>query len=397
VKRHIVVVTGSRAEYDLLYWLIRELEADDDCLLTVLVTGAHLSPEFGNTVDVIKGDGWKRTETVEMVLDDDTPAGIGKSLGLGVVDLTDAISRLSPDILVILGDRYEVLAAALAALVLSVPVAHISGGDVTEGLADELIRHAITKMSHLHFAALDSHAWRLCQMGEESWRVHVTGELNLDSIKNMEPLSRRELESQLGLKVDRRTLVVTFHPETTDADVTREQTSIILEALAGYRGSMIFTYPNADAGNRIIRHGIETFCSTRSNSGVFSCLGRTLYLNLLKYAGAMVGNSSSGIVEAPSFSLPYLHVGMRQLSRVKAGNVVCASFDQEAIKAGLNEVLSAAFHEKCAQIRNPYGDGHAAEKIAGVLLSAELGPGLLTKKFADISTQPDLQQGESLS
>ena len=384
MTRHIGVVTGSRAEYDLLYWLLKQLEEDDCFRLSVIVTGSHPSPEFGSTANRIYQDGWTAVETVEMLLSSGSDTGVGKSIGLGVIGMTDCLSRLTPDILVVLGDRYEILASVQAAMVHSIPVGHISGGDVTEGVMDELIRHAVTKMSHLHFAALPEHGRRLMQMGEEPWRVHTVGELNLDAIRNLKPLSRRKLEKELGVPVNRRTLVVTFHPETPDLDTTEHQIEILLAGLNQHQGPVIFTYPNADAGNHIIKRKIGHFCSSREETGIFPCLGQKKYLSLLTYAGAMVGNSSSGIVEAPSFHLPFLHVGQRQLSRVSSGNIICVPFNKKIITQELKRACSTSFRRNCAGISNPYGDGRAAEKITQVLGSVPLGEKLFTKRFFDI-------------
>ena len=385
MTRHIGVVTGSRAEYDLLYWLLKQLDEDDRFRLSLIVTGSHPSPEFGSTANRVYQDRWTAVETVEMLLSSGSGVGIGKSIGLGIIGMTDCLSRITPDILVVLGDRYEILASVQAAMVNSIPVAHISGGDVTEGVADELIRHAVTKMSHLHFAALPEHGRRLRQMGEEPWRVHTVGELNLDAIRNLKPLSRRQLEKDLGVPVNRQTLVVTYHPETADLESTKNQIDTLLGGLNRYPGPIIFTYPNADAGNHVIKRQIKQFCRHREETGIFSCRGQKKYLSLLTYAGAMVGNSSSGIVEAPSFGLPFLHVGQRQLSRVSGGNTICAPFDKKIIARELKRACSTSFRKNCAGIVNPYGDGRAAEKITQVLKSVPLGEKLFTKKFVDLS------------
>jgi GDP/UDP-N,N'-diacetylbacillosamine 2-epimerase (hydrolysing) len=379
--KKIAVVTGSRAEFGLLSNTLRLIDSSRDMELLLVVTGMHLSPEFGFTVDEIVKDGFKIADRIEMILSSDSPVGIGKSIGLGIIGFMDCFRKLTPDILVVLGDRYEIFAAVTAAMVLNLPVAHISGGDVTEGAIDEQIRHAITKISHLHFVAIEQHAQRVRQMGEEAWRVHVVGEPCIDAIRNTKILTKKQLSKILSVSFNRTTAFVTYHPVTLQLTETAARVRSFLDALDKFDMDIIFTYPNADACGRLIIGEIEDFVRTHSNAVAFKSLGSKVYLNLLANVDIIIGNSSSGIVEAPSFKLPAVNIGNRQKGRLMPGNVICTVEETHAIFRGIKKALSPQFIKSLQRLKNPYDKGGTARKIVKVLSETKLGPALLNKKF----------------
>lgn len=381
--KKIAVVTGSRAEYGLLSNTLRLIVSSNDLDLLLIVTGMHLSPEFGYTVDEVTKDGFTIAERVEMVLSSDTPVGMGKSIGLGVIGFVDCFKRLEPDILVVLGDRFEIFAAVTAAMAMNLPIAHISGGDVTEGSIDEQIRHAITKMSHLHFVAMERHAQRVRKMGEEAWRVHVVGEPCIDSIRSMEKMSKQDVRRAIGVDLCRTTAFVTYHPVTLQPSETATQVRNLFSVLDRLDADIILTYPNADSGGRLIIKEIEEFIKTHPHAKAFKSLGSKLYLNLLANVDVIIGNSSSGIVEAPSFKLPSVNIGKRQQGRLMPGNVICTTEDACSIEQGIKKALSPEFKKSLHRLKNPYDKGGAAEKIVSVLSEMELGTRLLCKKFDD--------------
>jgi GDP/UDP-N,N'-diacetylbacillosamine 2-epimerase (hydrolysing) len=383
-KKKIAVVTGSRSEYGVLYNILRRIESSPNLHLSLIATGAHLSQEFGYTIDEVLKDGFRVAERVEMLVSSDSPEGVGKSIGLGVIGFVDCFKRIKPDILLVLGDRYEIFAAATAAMAVNLPIAHISGGDITEGLIDEPIRHAVTKISHLHFVALKRHAQRVMQMGEEPWRVHVVGEPCIDNIKNMEKISRGRLEKALGTDLPRPTVLVTFHPVTLQPEQTAVQMKNLLDVLDRLDAKLIFTYPNADAGGREIISEIKRFIKSRTNAVAFKSLGARLYLNLLSHVDLIVGNSSSAIVEAPSFRLPAVNIGIRQEGRLFPKNVICTSEKTNAILRAVRKAMSPDFKKSISRMKNPYDRGGASDKIVKILSTVEMGPRLLIKKFIDV-------------
>jgi UDP-N-acetylglucosamine 2-epimerase (non-hydrolysing)/GDP/UDP-N,N'-diacetylbacillosamine 2-epimerase (hydrolysing) len=378
-RRRICVVTGSRAEYGLLYWVIRDLEHDPDLELQLVLTGMHLAPEFGLTAQIIERDGFPIADRVDMLLSSDSPQGIAKSVGLGVIGFADTFARLAPDILLLLGDRFEIFAAAQAALVANVPIAHIAGGDTTEGAIDEAMRHAITKMAHIHFVTNEPAARRVRQMGEDPEHVHVVGSPGLDTLRRMELVDRGTLARELGCRFSARNLLVTFHPVTLEPDATAHQFRALLDALADLRdGFGIFiTKPNADAGGRALAAMLDAWIAGRPNAWAFTSLGQRHYLSLMAQVDAVVGNSSSGLYEAPSLHKPTVDVGDRQRGRLAASSVVHCEPTRTAIAAAIAEALA----RDCSRAVNPYGDGRSAERIVAELKRLRDPRGLLKKRF----------------
>jgi len=381
MKRKICAITGSRAEYSILYRALKLIKKSKDLELLLVVTGMHLSKEFGCTIQEILDDGFSVTERIKMLVSSDTPAGIGRSIGLGIIGMVNCLRRLKPDIVLIVGDRYEIFAAASAAMVLNLPTAHISGGEITEGAIDEQMRHAITKMSHIHFTAIEENAERVKQMGEEPWRVHVVGGPWVDNIKYMKRISRNSLKKTLGTELSHPTILVTYHPVTLELGKTGEHIKNLLDALNKLDAEIIFTYPNADAGRGIIISAIEKFVRTHKKAKVFKSLGGFLYLNLLSYVDLVVGNSSSGIVETQDFKLPVVNIGNRQKGRLITENIICTDERKEMILKGIRKGLSRTFRKNIANMANPYDRGGAAEHIVRILSSLDSGPKLLKKKF----------------
>ncbi|RJR21782.1 MAG: UDP-N-acetylglucosamine 2-epimerase (hydrolyzing) [Nitrospiraceae bacterium] len=384
--RKIAVITGTRAEYGHLYHIIKGIHEDPELELQLIVTSMHLSPEFGMTVHAIEKDGFPVADKVEMLLSSDTDEGISISMGLGMIGFAKAYTRLKPDIMVLLGDRSEIHAAASAAAPFRIPIAHIHGGETTEGAIDELFRHSITKLSHLHFTATKAYADRIKQMGEGPDNIFVTGAPGLDSIVDLPLLSKVDLAGELGLPADREWGVVTFHPATLETEKTEDSIKEILQALDSFhRVHWVFTFPNADtSGRTIINHIREYAAGNDRHASVFISLGQLRYLSALKAASVMVGNSSSGIIEAPSFELPVVNIGSRQEGRIRAKNVIdvpeCIS---SKITDAVRKALSPQFRETLKGLENPYGDGTASSKILQVLKNAPLS-GIMKKHFYDI-------------
>ncbi|OIR06751.1 GDP/UDP-N,N'-diacetylbacillosamine 2-epimerase (hydrolyzing) [mine drainage metagenome] len=381
--RKICVVTGSRAEYGLLYWLMKEIQADQGLELQLIVTGMHLSPEFGSTYKVIEEDGFKIDAKVEMLLSSDTPVGIAKSIGLGTIGIADAFARLEPEILVLLGDRYEILAAAQAALVARIPVAHIAGGDSTEGAFDEAIRHSITKMSHLHFVTNEDAARRVRQLGENPAHVFNVGSPGLDNIKRLKLLTRQELERDLAFSFKKKNLLVTFHPVTLEALSAEVQFQALLSALDGLGADVgiVFTQPNADNNGRAIVRQMDSYVATHANAKAYVSLGQLRYLSVMSHVDAVVGNSSSGLYEAPSFGIPTVNIGDRQKGRIQAVSVI----DCEPTAGEIAEALARALARNCSATVNPYGDGNSSTRIKDGLKTIAEPSTLLKKHFFDLA------------
>lgn len=386
--RTIGVVTGARSDYGIYVPLLKKIQADPDLHLHLIVTGMHLSPEFGCTVEAIKNDGFQIGERIEMLLSSDSPEGIVKSMGLGAIGFAKAFSGYRPDILVVLGDRFEMHCAALAALPFKIPVAHIHGGEITQGAIDDALRHSITKLSHLHFVSTDEYARRVVQMGEEPWRVTVTGALGLDNLDTVELLKAEELTERFGLKLDNMPfLLVTFHPVTLEYEDTEWQISELLAALKAVDLPVIFTMPNADTSGRIIARKIEEFVETHSHTQVVDNLGTQGYFSMMSIASAMVGNSSSGIVEAASFQLPVVNVGIRQKGRARNSNVIDVDYDRKGIIKGIGKAVDPEFRSKLRGPQNIYYSGGASEKIVDVLKQMQLDNKLMIKKFHDLGSK----------
>lgn len=384
-KRKVCVVTGTRAEYGLLYWVIRGIDADPALELQLVVTGMHLSPEFGLTYQAIEADGFSIDAKVEMLLSSDSPTGIAKSIGIGVIGLSDAFARLDPDVVVLLGDRFEILAAAQAAMVARIPIAHIHGGEATEGAIDEAIRHAVTKMSHFHFVTTEAYRARVIQLGEAPERVWNVGAPGIDNLHRMDLLGRDQLEDALGFALGRPTLLVTYHPATLSRTPVARSIEELLRALESFPNArVVFTKANADTDGRVINSLVERFASERPDRArVFASLGQLRYLSLLKYSDVVIGNSSSGIIEAPAVKTPTVNLGDRQRGRVRADSVIDVPEEAEAIAAAIGKALSPSFREQTLRTQSPYGGGGAAERILECLREAELGS-VLMKRFHDL-------------
>jgi len=382
--RTIGVATVSRSDYGIYLPILRKIQEDRELRLHLIVAGAHLSPEFGLTVKAIEADGFEIAERVEMLLSSDTPEGIVKSMGLGLIGFAQSYARFRPDILLVLGDRFEMHAAALAALPFKIPVAHIHGGEITQGATDDALRHSITKLSHLHFVATEEYARRVMQMGEDPWRVIVSGAPSLDNLKSVQFLSRQELEALLGLRLDRDPLLVTYHPVTLEYERTEWQTSELLKALEAFDIPMIFTLPNADVSGRVILGMLESFVKKKPRARLVENLGTQGYFSVMAVAAAMVGNSSSGIVEAPSFTLPVVNIGTRQQGRIREKNVLDVGYSHAEIRAAIAKAVSPDFRAGLKDLINPYGAGHAAERIVRKLKEIKAGDELLVKGFYDM-------------
>jgi UDP-N-acetylglucosamine 2-epimerase (non-hydrolysing)/GDP/UDP-N,N'-diacetylbacillosamine 2-epimerase (hydrolysing) len=378
-KRKICVVTGSRAEYGLLKGLMGEIRADSELELQLVATGMHLSPEFGLTYRKIEEDGFAIDEKVEMLLSSDTAVGIAKSIGLGVIGFAETLSRLRPDMVVLLGDRYEIFAAAQAALVAKVPVAHIAGGDTTEGAIDEAIRHSITKMSHLHFVTHAEAHRRVRQLGEDPARIFTVGSPALDELKGTKLLDRGDLESALAFRLRPKNLLVTFHPETLAQQSPEIPFGALLSALEelGEDVGLIFTRPNADTDGRRLIGMIGAFTARHPQATCRDSLGQLLYWSTLAQVDAVVGNSSSGLYEAPSFGKPTVNVGDRQKGRLRASSVIDCAPEKESIMKALRQ----AFLLDCTATVNPYGDGNSVARIIAVLKGIDDPRALVRKHF----------------
>lgn len=383
--KKICVVTATRAEYGLLKPLIKCIQEHRLFELQILVTGAHLSPEFGLTYRFIEEDGFHINEKVEMLLSADTPTGIVKSMGLGMMGYADAISRLSPDAIIILGDRYEMLAVASSAIIFKIPVIHLHGGEITEGAYDEAVRHAITKLSALHFTSTEQYRNRVIQMGEQPNRVFNVGAVGLDNIKKLKLLSRQEIEQGLGISFKKYNYQVTFHPETLSDISSEEQFQVLLNVIDKQEDSyFIFTKANADTDGRIINRMIDDYVSKNpEKASAYNSLGSLRFLSVVNMCDAIVGNSSSGIIEAPSLKTATINIGDRQRGRIQANSVVNAKVDEQEIANAITLIRTDTFKERLKGIRNPYDKGDTTERIIEVLNVVGIET-LNDKKFYDL-------------
>ncbi|RUM49232.1 MAG: UDP-N-acetylglucosamine 2-epimerase (hydrolyzing) [Hydrogenothermus sp.] len=382
-KKKICIFTGTRAEYGLLRPLMEEIKKDKDLKLQIVASGMHLSPEFGLTYQEIEKDGFKIDEKVEMLLSSDTPLGISKSIGLGVIGFTDALQRLKPDITVVLGDRFEALAFVVASYTLKIPVAHIYGGEETVGALDNGYRHAITKLSYLHFTSTEKYRKRVIQIGEHPDRVFNVGALGIENIRRLKLLSKEEVERRLGKSLKKHNLLITFHPETTSSNSIKHFKNL-LKALDNLKDTLlIFTKSNADAEGKKINKLIDEYVSQNQDKAVvFTNMGQLFYLSTMKYVDAVVGNSSSGIIEAPSFKVATINIGSRQEGREKAKSVIDTSPDYKSIKKALKLALSKEFKLFLKDVRNPYEGQNTSEKIKETLKNFDLS--IPVKKFYDM-------------
>jgi UDP-hydrolysing UDP-N-acetyl-D-glucosamine 2-epimerase len=380
--RKICIVTSTRADYGLFYWLMKQAQSDKELQLQIIVTGMHLSPQFGLTYRDIEDDGFTIDEKIEILVSSDSPAGTTKSIGLATIGFADAFQRLKPDIMVLLGDRYEILAAAQAALVAKIPIAHIGGGDTTEGAFDEAIRHSITKMAHLHFVTNEAAAKRVRQLGENPEHIYHVGSPGLDFIQKAKLLSRAELEQSIDFKFQDKNLLVTYHPATLDLQSPAEQFTALLEALSrlGPDWGLIFTKPNSDTGSNGIAQLIDEYVFHHPNARAYVSLGQVRYLSTIAQVDAVVGNSSSGIYEIPSFKKPTVNIGDRQKGRIQAASVINCSPDSHDIYLAIKEALEL----DCSSVINPYGDGRSSERILAILKEISNPLSLLKKHFFEV-------------
>lgn len=385
--KKVCVVTGTRAEYGLLRWVIDGVQKSHLLNLKLCVTGMHLSPEFGLTYKEIEGDGYSIDSKVEMLLSSDTAGGVTKSMGLGLIGFADEFERLKPDLVVLLGDRFEIMVAAIAATIARIPIAHLHGGEKTEGAFDEAIRHSVTKMSHLHFVAAEEYRNRVIQLGEHPSTVFNVGGLGVDNILKLNLLTKEELEKSLNFKLGTKSVLVTFHPVTLENKTSGMQMNELLSALDKLLDcKIIFTMPNADTDGREIFQLIQSFCLTNENAVAFTSLGQTLYLSCLNHVDIVIGNSSSGLSEVPSFKIPTINIGDRQRGRLKASSVIQC----EPIKNNISKAIEQGFDEEfkalCKETKNPYGSGGASDLIVKQIEQIDINS-KLKKKFYDLAQQ----------
>ena len=383
--KKICVVTGTRAEYGLLRWVMEGICQSPVLELQILATGMHLSPEFGLTVEAIEADGFQIDRKIEMLLSSDTSVGVTKSMGLGLIGFADALAELKPDLMLVLGDRYEIFAAAAAAMMARIPIAHLHGGETTEGAFDEAIRHSITKMSHLHFVAAEEYRRRVIQLGEQPERVFQVGGLGIDNIVRIKLLTREELENALDFKLAPRNLLITFHPVTLERNTSADQMNELLAALSELQETgLIFTMPNADTEGRVLFKQIEAFCKHHPQARAYTSLGQLRYLSCIQHVDGVVGNSSSGLAEVPSFKKGTINIGDRQRGRLHAASVVDCKPERASITTALDRLFSAEFQAQLPGVQNPYGNGGASEIIVEILEQQSLDD-LLKKHFYDWS------------
>jgi UDP-hydrolysing UDP-N-acetyl-D-glucosamine 2-epimerase len=381
LKRKIAVITTSRADYGHLYWPLRDLSLHPDVDLKLIVLGSHLSPEFGHTVREIEKDGFPIAAKLECLLSSDTDVGMAKTIGVATLSLADCLGQMRPDILLLIADRYELLAPASVALALRIPIAHIEGGEISEGAIDDAVRNALTKMSHIHFTSTFEARRRIIAMDEEEWRVHRAGAPSLDHLKRRTLHKREVLESLLKIDLEKPSILVAYHPVTIARDTVQEAAPLF-EALASLPDQILFCYPNADAGSRDLIARARSFSTSSRNSHVFVNLDALTYWSLLRQVDVFLGNSSSGIMETPSLALPTVNVGLRQQGRERARNIVDAAPNIDAILAALGVAKSSAFRDSLQGMTNPYGDGSASEKIVQVLTTVPISQELLMKRHA---------------
>ncbi|WP_300386271.1 UDP-N-acetylglucosamine 2-epimerase [Clostridium sp.] len=387
--KRISILTATRAEYGLLKLIVKRLKEVSEFDVRIVVTGAHLSPEFGLTYEEIIDDGFTIDEKIEILLSSDTPSSISKSMGLAMISFADYFSKLKPDMLVVLGDRYETLAVCCVAMNEKIPIAHLYGGETTEGAIDESIRHAITKLSYLHFTSTEEYRRRVIQLGEEPERVFSVGAIGIENILNEKLLSKEELESAINFKLDKPYAVVTFHPVTLEDNNSVKQFGDLLDVCKEYKDmKFIFTKANADANGRVINKLIDEFIGSNSNSMASTSLGVLRYLSALKYSSMVIGNSSSGLLEAPSFKIPTINIGDRQKGRLQADSVINCRSNKDEINKAIELALSNDFKKVVCNTINPYGDGRTSDKIVNSIKEFLLNEKIdLKKKFYDFEVK----------
>jgi GDP/UDP-N,N'-diacetylbacillosamine 2-epimerase (hydrolysing) len=383
--RKVCVVTGTRAEFGAFYWLMKEIQNDPEMELMTLVTGMHLSPEFGLSWKTVEEAGFEIQQKIEMLLSSDTAVGITKSMGVALFGFAEAFDRLQPDLVVVLGDRYETFIAATAAMIAKIPLAHLHGGETTEGAFDEAMRHSITKMSHLHFTANEQYRKRVIQLGESPERVFNVGGLGIDNIKKLKLLGKDAFEEASGVKLNHKNLLITYHPTTLEKQTAGGQFQALLETLDALQDTtLIFTKPNSDTDGRIIIQMIDQYVADHPQKSIaFVSMGQLRFLSALQYVDAMAGNSSSGLAEAPSFKIGTINVGDRQKGRMKAESIIDCEPDETSIRQAFATLYSQPFQENLKTVKNPYGEGGAAVQIKKVLKHCSLD-NILKKKFYDL-------------
>ncbi|WP_010648145.1 UDP-N-acetylglucosamine 2-epimerase [Oceanobacillus massiliensis] len=381
--KKVCIITGTRAEYGLLKPLIIKVEKDEDLELQLIATGMHLSPEFGLTYKEIEEDGFSVHEKIEILLSSDSSIGISKSMGLAMVSFAECFGRIKPDLVIILGDRFEIFSAVSAASVMQIPVAHLHGGETTEGAFDEAFRHSITKMSFLHFTSTEEYRNRVIQLGEDPSRVFNVGAIGIESIKTLNLLSRKELEERIGFQLDSKYALVTFHPVTLESNTSQSQFKSLLSAIDRTKNlKVIFTKANSDTDGRIINQMIDDYVKNNRNKAIaFKSMGQLRYLSAMKYAAAIIGNSSSGILEAPSFGVPTVNIGDRQKGRIQADSVYNCEPIEENIYNTINRAIRNSFKDN---INTPYGDGSVSRKILKNIKELLNGPISMKKSFYDL-------------
>lgn len=379
----VAVFTGTRAEYGLLFWLLKDIQSDPDLTLQLLVSGMHLSPEFGETYQQIEKDGFKIDEKIEILLSSDSAVGTAKSMGLGVLGFSDSLARLQPDVLVILGDRFEALAAAQTAMILRIPIVHLHGGEITEGAYDDAIRHAITKLSYLHGTSTDEYRQRVIQLGEAPERVRNVGAIGLDHLKRADFMSLGELGESLNFSLTKPFFLVTYHPVTLGNEAPEVAFQALLDALNCFpEHQVILTYPNADDGGRRIIPMLEAYAASQPDRVLaIPSLGQVRYLSAVKYAAAVIGNSSSGIIEVPAFDVPTVNIGSRQKGRLAAKSVLHCEANRADIERAIRSANEREYKEAAEEIENPYGQGNTSEKVIEMIKTLDFNP---CKTFHDL-------------
>jgi GDP/UDP-N,N'-diacetylbacillosamine 2-epimerase (hydrolysing) len=383
-KRKVCVVTGTRAEYGLLYWLMKEIDTDKDLELQIIATGMHLSAEFGNTYQQIEKDGFTIDKKVDIALSSDTEVAISKSMGLGMAGFADAFDELQPDLLVVLGDRFEIFSAVSASMIAKIPVAHLHGGETTEGAFDEYIRHSITKMSHLHFTATEVYKNRVIQLGEHPERVFNVGGLGVDNINKLKLLSKIDFEKSIDFKLGKNNILVTFHPVTLEKSTSEIQFQALLSSISELKNTkIIFTKANSDTDGRIINSMISDYVAKHDNVIAFASMGQLNYLSAMQFVDGVVGNSSSGLLEAPSFKIGTINIGDRQKGRIKADSVINCLPEKQSIDAALKRLYSNDFRSIINEVESPYGYGGASRQIKEIIKNIYLND-ILKKTFYDL-------------
>jgi len=386
MKRTVAVITTSRADYSHLYWPLRDLSENQNVDLRIIALGSHLSPEFGHTVREIEKDGFRIAARIECLLSSDSDVGMAKTIGVATLSLADLLGKMRPHLLLLIADRYELLAPAAVALALRIPVAHVEGGEVSEGAIDDAVRNALTKLSHIHFTSTLAARERVIALGEEEWRVHRAGAPSLDHLRRRPLLSREEIEKRLELNLKTPTIVVAYHPMTIARD-TLQEVEAVFTALGNLSEQILFCYPNADAGSRELMERTKSFIASRGHGKIFTNLDTVTYLSLLRQVDVLVGNSSSGIMESASFALPTVNVGLRQQGRERPRNVLDADADVNSILQAIDRARTGEFRELLAGMANPYGEGCASETIVRVLTTVPLSQTLLMKRHVKFLQQ----------